>query len=44
MLYVHFRPYTLKQYKMIKPKEYVEIGNIKPGKRYFYIYLPYDLI
>ena len=26
------RPYSLKQYKMIKPREYVEISNIKPGK------------
>jgi hypothetical protein len=22
----------MKQYKMIQPKEYVEIANIKPGK------------
>lgn len=27
---VEYKPYTLKQYQLIKPKEYVEIGNIKP--------------
>eukprot|EP01032_Pedospumella_encystans_P017599 gene17599-20047_t len=27
---VNFKPYTLKQYKMTQPKEYVEISNIKP--------------
>ena len=26
-----FRPYTIQQYKLIKPKDYVEISNIKPG-------------
>lgn len=26
------RPYTLKQYHLIKPKEYVEISKIQPGK------------
>lgn len=28
---VEYKPYTLEQYKLIKPKEYVEISNIKPG-------------
>ncbi|KAJ1413073.1 hypothetical protein B484DRAFT_172185 [Ochromonadaceae sp. CCMP2298] len=28
---VDFKPYTMKQYKLIQPKEYVEISNIKPG-------------
>lgn len=27
---VEFKPYTLQQYKMIKPKEYVELGKLKP--------------
>ena len=28
---VEYRPYTLEQYRMIKPKDYVEIANIRPG-------------
>eukprot|EP01033_Poteriospumella_lacustris_P001653 gene1653-1205_t len=28
--HVEFKPYTLQQYKMIKPKEYVELGKLKP--------------
>ena len=28
---VEYRPYTLEQYKAIKPRDYVEIANIKPG-------------
>ena len=27
---VEYKPYTLQQYKIIKPKEYVEICNLKP--------------
>eukprot|EP01038_Epipyxis_sp_PR26KG_P014997 gene14997-20174_t len=27
---VKFKPYTLDQYNLIKPKEYIEIANIKP--------------
>jgi len=26
------RPYSLEQYRLIKPKEYIEISNIKPGQ------------
>lgn len=28
---VEFKPYTLKQYKMIKPKDYVEYSKLQPG-------------
>lgn len=27
---IEYKPYTLQQYKLIKPKDYVEISNIKP--------------
>jgi len=28
------RPYTLQEYKRIKPQGYVELGKLKPGKRF----------
>lgn len=50
---VYCRPYTLKQYRNIKPKEYVEIPNLKPGMNFnnfvcvsvykVYIYILIDL-
>jgi hypothetical protein len=31
-----YKPYTLQQYRQIRPKEYVEIPKIKPGMRLLY--------
>jgi hypothetical protein len=28
---IDYKPYTIEQYKQIKPKEYVELGKLKPG-------------
>lgn len=30
---VHFRPYSLEQYRATKPQAYVEISNLKPGNQ-----------
>ena len=29
-----FRPYTLKDYRKIKPQQYVELGKLKPGMNF----------
>ena len=34
---VQFKPYTLQQYKLIKPKEYIEYPKLQPGMIHFLI-------